>query len=291
MKQRRMGRTNLHVSELCLDVGEMAESASQRDVAEVLNEFCTAGGNFIQCAAPTAKLGALRIPSEDWVGQWQSSGPVPRDKLVLATRVELCRPVTGGSSSFVNMVRASCEQSLRRMKTSYLDVIVCEWREDLQPIEDALEAFDILVRAGLVRYIVAGDFMPWRVVDAISRAGIRNRCRFEALQREYALQTLSRLETEALAMCQEYRIGFIARPSLSGGIATTRPPPERMRRAIAELACERAVTPEQIALARVLTAPQVTAALVGPAPGAPLADLVAATGLTLTAVEQAELSS
>jgi aryl-alcohol dehydrogenase-like predicted oxidoreductase len=302
MKQRKMGRTSLNVSALCLDAAEFGGAASQPGVSDVLDEFFSAGGNFIQCAAADAKPGAPespRVPSEELVGQWHAARRIPRDRLVLATRVELGRPAAEGSISFANLVRESCEQSLRRLKTSYLDLIVCKWSEELLPIDDTLEAFDILTRAGLVRYIAAGDFMPWRVVDAISRSGIRHRCRFEVLQREYALLSRSRLEVEALAMCEEYRLGFIARSSFAGEAVASLPRSEnlandggseRVSAAVAALARERSVTPGQIALAWVLACPHVTSALVGFTSSLRLYELVAATALTLTDGEMAWLN-
>jgi aryl-alcohol dehydrogenase-like predicted oxidoreductase len=301
MKQRRMGRTSLNVSALCLDAAALGASAKGHDAADVLDGFFSAGGNFIQCVAPDAKPGATgspRAPSEELVGQWHAARHIPRERLVLAIRVGLSRPTAGGSISFANLVRESCEQSLRRLKTSYLDLIVCEWSDQLLPIEDTLDAFDILTRAGLVRYIAAGNFVPWRVVDAISRSGIRHRCRFEVLQQEYALPSRSRLEVEALAMCHEYRLGFIASSSFAGETVARLPRSEnhatgggseRVIAAVAALARERGVTPGQIALAWVLACPQVTSALVGPAAGGRLQELIAATALTLTAGEMAWL--
>src|SRR5204863_5219943 len=129
----------------------------------------------------------LENNSEDIVGRWRKTRGINRDSMVLASRINVIRPAQGGSIAFANRIREACERSLRRLRTTYLDLLICDWNDQLLPVEDILEAVAALTRAGLVRHVVAGDFPPWRVVDSIHRSNTRGHARFEALQAEYSL--------------------------------------------------------------------------------------------------------
>jgi aryl-alcohol dehydrogenase-like predicted oxidoreductase len=182
----------------------------------------------------------------------------------------------------------------------------------LLPVEDVLEAVDMLIRAGLVRYAVAGSFPPWRVVDSIHRSGTRNHARFEALQVEYSLMSRSRFEPEALSMCREHRLGFLARSPLAGGFLAQRPVSMRERinldrdwqserfgssvgdavlTALAEIAEKRLATPAQTALAWVLRNPQVSSAVISAADVRELRELIRAPGIVLTPEETGALAN
>ena len=169
----------------------------------------------------------------------------------------------------------------------------------------------MLIRAGLVRYVVAGGFPPWRVVDSIHRSGTRNHSRFEALQTEYSLMSRVRFEPEALAMCREHRLGFLARSPLAGGflaqrVALPEPinedrdwPSERfgsnvgdaVLKVLAEIADKRLATPAQIALAWVLRNTQVTSAVISAQTVHELRELVGASRIVLTGEETGALAN
>ena len=93
-------------------------------------------------------------------------------------------------------------------------MVIFEWNDGLVPIRYSLEAFDHVMRSGLARFIGAANFPVWRVVDSLGRAYLRNHCRMEAIQGDYSLMTRARFEPEAMALCQEQRLGFFARSPL-----------------------------------------------------------------------------
>jgi aryl-alcohol dehydrogenase-like predicted oxidoreductase len=348
MNKRNLGRTQLRVSELCLNTAEFAWTNDEADAFALLDIYYAAGGTFIQsvgfcsdgalncqcggrvtaarlrasqalendptraeacsCAGDSAGLASC---SEDFVGRWHKARGISRDKLVLATRLNLFRPVHGGAIAFANLIRESCEHSLRRLRTDHVDLLVCEWDENLVPVEDAVEAIDMLIRAGLVRHAGAGGFPPWRLVDSLHRSSGRNHGRFEALQSEYSLMTRARFEAEALAMCREHRLGFIARSPLAGGFLARRPVPRRdvinadlwlnerfgnhygdsVRSVVAEIAAQRLVSPAQIALAWVLRNPHVTSALIAATTPDELGYLLDAVEIRLTDDETGALAN
>jgi aryl-alcohol dehydrogenase-like predicted oxidoreductase len=185
MNKRKLGRTNLHVSELCLNTTKFGWLNDEASSFALLDAYYTCGGSFLQSLGfcpNSAGAEAIDPSSEDTVGRWHNRRGINRGGLVLATRMNLFRPAHGGRVAFANLIRESCEHSLRWLRTTHLDLLICDWDEHLLPIDDVLEAVDRLIRAGLVRYAVAGGFPPWRVIDALHQSGVRHHARFEALQ-------------------------------------------------------------------------------------------------------------
>lgn len=314
MNKRKLGRTNLQVSELCLNATKLGWVRDEEASRALLDAYRAEGGNFIQTLGfcpSSASDQPWNSGSEELVGHWHQSRAIPRESLVLATRINLFRPMHGGSIMFSNLIRESCESSIRRLQVKHLDLLVCEWDEQLVPLADVIEAFDQLIRAGLVRYVIAAGFPAWRVSDSLHQSSLRNRSRFEALQTEYSLIARTRFEAEALAMCREHRLGFIARSPLAGGFLAKRPLSIRelinvdrnwsnerfgnsygdaILTALAKLAEKRAATSAQIALAWVLREPLISSALISPASTNELRDLIQASDIMLTDEEAGTLA-
>jgi 1-deoxyxylulose-5-phosphate synthase len=311
MKKRRIGRTNLHVSELGLSTinfGWLTESKS----LGILDAFHRDGGNFVQSIGsypyPTKEEPSSTRP-EEIVGDWLRSRSIRRDTVTLATRVKLVRPGHGGSIHFANLIRQSCESSLRRLHTDHLDLVTCEWDDALGRVDDVMEAYDQLIRAGMVRHVAAGGFPPWRVVDSLHRSTLRDRCRFEALEAEYSLASTGAAEAESLRMSHEHHIGFLARSPLASGFLTKRPVSIRelvysernlvhesqsvgnaILTAVARIADTRGASPSQIALAWVLHSPHVSAAMIDPDSVHVLEELTLSSSIELKHDEVAALS-
>jgi len=315
MNKRKLGRTNLHVSELCLNTTKFGWIKEEPSSFALLDTYNACGGSFIQSLGlhpGSAATQGVESSGEDIVGRWRETRGINRDSLVLASRINFFRPAHGGTIAFANQIRESCERSLRRLRTKHLDLLICDWDDHLLPVEDVLEAADMLIRAGIVRYAVAGGFPPWRVVDSIHRSNTRNHARFEALQAEYSLMSRGGLETETLAMCREHRLGFLACSPLAGGFLTQRSvlgrelisldrsiPRERLSdnagdavfKVLAEIADERIATAAQIALSWVLRNSQVSSAVISTTDVRELRELIAAADIILTATETDALAN
>jgi aryl-alcohol dehydrogenase-like predicted oxidoreductase len=285
MKKRKFGRTDLQVSELCLSTASFGWLEDEATAFAQLDAYHAAGGSFFQ--APGSRphpdiRGASVQPAETWLGRWWQSRALEADKLIFAVRLAVSRPVRGGSIALVNHIRECCEASLRRLQVRHLDLLVCGWDERLAPVDDVVDALDMLIRAGIVRYAVAGGFPLWRVVDTLHRSGQRNRCRFEGLQQDYSLADRDRRGNEAFELCRELRLGFLAQSPLAGGYlardAAGLPCPGRadngwderfgrasddaLLRALAQIAGRCDASPAQVALAWVLRNPSVSSALI-----------------------------
>jgi aryl-alcohol dehydrogenase-like predicted oxidoreductase len=311
MKKRKLGRTDLHVSELALNTARFGWLADDAELFALLDAYHACGGSFIQTLgaspnSPTAQTTESR--SEDIVGRWHEARGIARDSLVLAAHINFFRPPHGGSIAFANLIRESCERSLRRLRTKHVDLLVCEWHEDLHPVDDVLETVDRLIRAGMVRHVVAGRFPPWRVVDALHRSHARQHARFEAVRADYSLMHQNGCEPEVLAMCREHRLGFLASSPLAGGFLARRPAAahsdydwkderfgstagDAALRVLAEIADKRLATPAQVALAWVLRNPQASSAAITASSPRELRELIRATDLLLTSAETGALAN
>jgi aryl-alcohol dehydrogenase-like predicted oxidoreductase len=297
MNTRKLGRTNLYVSELGLDISKL-NPVDESSAFAFLDTYYESGGTFLQSSGATPAVPVGQDQGEEVIGRWLGTRGIDRNGLVLASRMSFARPAHGGSIAFVNSIREACEQSLRRLRTKHLDLLVCAWHERLTPFDDLLEAMDMLTRAGCVRHAVAGAFPSWRVVDSIHRSFVRDHARFEALQAHYSLVSRSRRESETFAMCREHRLGFLAESPLAEGYLAQRAPllfgggiADPILAALAEIAGRRSATPAQIALAWVLQNPQVAAAVNSPATVGELTDLLRAAAICLSADEMATLAS
>ena len=306
MKKRKLGRTDLQVSELNLNTDKFGWLADDAESFALLDAYYTCGGSFIQTvglASNSVTAEVTESASEDIVGRWRETRGISRDGLALASRIHFFRPPHGGSIAFANHIREACERSLRRLRTTHLDLLICEWDDDLHPVDDVLESVDRLIRAGFVRYVVAGGFPPWRVVDSLHRSHARKHARFEAIQADYSLLNRGAFEPEALAMCREHRLGFLATSPLAGGFLARRPSSntefdhdwkderfgsraaDAVLQVLAGIADTRLSTPAQIALAWVLRNPQVTSAAISAANTRELRELIRAAGTILSPEE------
>jgi 1-deoxyxylulose-5-phosphate synthase len=305
IKQRIMGRTGLKLSELCLGTLNFGWKTDETSAFAVLDAYYAAGGNFIQATSRSPELmlpSASSSVSEEIVGRWWKSRSIPRQDLFLATRIHVRQPAEG-EASFIKVVRHAVQDSMRRLKTHYLDMVIFEWNAGLVPIRTTLEAFDQVVRSGSARFLGGANFPVWRVIDALGRAYLRNHSRLEALQTDYSLMTRARFEPEAMAMTQEQRLGFFASSPLAGGFLARREGicdhlgvgrrnrlTERYGNAygdaalaaVGDVAARHEASSGQVALAWVLQNPAVTSAIVGVNSVAQLHELLHAPRLDLT---------
>lgn len=312
IKQRYLGRTGLKVSELCLGTINFGWKTDEASSFAILDDFHSLGGNFLQSASFTPRV---LLPStspsfgEEVIGDWWTSRQVPRRDLVLSTRLHLTLPLIAGS----NLRDVVCELTLgamKRLKTDYLDLLMIEWDAKLLPMYQVIDAFHAAVHRCHVRYVGAANFPVWRVADGIAQAFRRNRSRMEVLQSEYSLMTRARYEPEAMSLCDEQKLGFIATSPLAGGFLTRRMrgprlasahtrawPHEKFHNsygdaalaAVADVAARHEASSAQVALAWVLHNRILTSAMLGVRSVAELRELVSAGTLELSSADVSQL--
>ncbi|ATC65639.1 oxidoreductase [Nibricoccus aquaticus] len=315
MNQRVLGRTGLRVSELCLGTLNFGWSVGEKQAWALLDAYRAAGGNFIQASAvcePDDAIPAVAEASEEFVGRWWRDRMIPREELFLATRIVIHNARPHGAGTLESYIRRCCESSLGRFRTNHLDLIMIEWSENLPLMDDVLFVLSRLKRAGLVRYLGASGFPAWRLMESLHRSAQRDVDRFEVLQADFSLLANSRSELEQLRLCHDYRLGFLARSPLAGGLlasadsgrhglSTTRA--RRLQRQFAgvdvgglragltEIAARHQLTLPQTALAWVLADPAVTAPVLGVSSVEHLEPLLRVPAVGLTSADFSSLNA
>lgn len=309
MNLRSLGCTSLKVSELCLGTMNFGWQTDESTSLSLLDAFHAAGGNFIQSLGVDAGPAASPISpsfSETVVGAWWRSRGIPRRELVLATRISVGGKDAEGTSSLGARVRHLCETSLRRLRTDYLDILVCEWSGAGHLPETLRRGLDWLVREGWVRYVAFSNLPSWRVAVGVRDGFEKIHCRISAVQADYSLLSRTPFESDLAELCAEQRIGFFARSPLAGGLLTRKSDGgsslsparrawlgerhgwdaiERATQALGELALDSGYTESQIALAWVLHHPGVTSLVMGVSSTGHLRDAVKASRIRLGADE------
>jgi aryl-alcohol dehydrogenase (NADP+) len=311
----RLGNTGLKVSRLCL--GCMTYGSSQwRDW--VLDE--DASRPFIEKALEyginffdTADMYSLGR-SEEVLGQALKDLRVPRDEIVIATKVYNAmgsKPNQRGLSR--KHIREGVEASLRRLQVDYIDLYQIHRLDADTPMEEMLEALNDLVRQGKVLYIGASSMWAWQFAKALYLSKLHGWARFDSMQGHYNL-VYREEEREMIPLCLEEGVGLIpwsplARGFLAGNRTadksgdTTRSQSDGFAHGmyyqqsdfavldrVIETALKHDVAPAQIALAWMLHKP-VTSPIIGASKMKHLDEAVAALKITLTDVEMAYLEA
>jgi aryl-alcohol dehydrogenase-like predicted oxidoreductase len=224
MDYRTLGRSGLKVSELCLgtmtfgdDWGWGADAAESR---RIFDAFADAGGTFVDTSNNYTDG-----TSETLVGEFAARA---RDRFVLATKytltVDRTDPNAGGNHR-KSLVR-SLEQSLRRLRTEYVDLLWLHMRDATTPIEEAVRALDDQVRLGKVLYVGISDSPAWLVAQANTLADLRGWSPFVALQLPYSAAARDP-ERELLPMAAALGLAVTPWGVLEAGLLTGKPAHER----------------------------------------------------------------
>lgn len=161
-----LGKTEAQVSELCLGAMYYGSKLNARDSALVLDTYVDHGGSFLDTANIYARWieGCDGLESERFLGDWfERTGK--RADIFVATKVGFDN-VAVGFGLRRHQIEASCEASLKLMKTDYIDLMYAHTDDRETPLEETLEAFARLHRAGKVRYLGASNYVPWRLEQA-----------------------------------------------------------------------------------------------------------------------------
>jgi aryl-alcohol dehydrogenase-like predicted oxidoreductase len=220
-----LANTDLTVYPLCLGGNVFGYSADKQNSEAVLSFYADNGGNFIDTADMYSQWapGHIGGESERIIGDWMAKRG-NRQKMIIATKVSKLDTRPGLKAA---NIRAACDESLKRLKSDYIDLYYAH-QDDLDtPIEESLGAFDELIKAGKVRYIAASNFTPERLQESldISKANglssyIASQDQYNLLDREYEKGLMPTIEKNNLSQIPFYGLarGFLTgkyRPGVS----------------------------------------------------------------------------
>jgi aryl-alcohol dehydrogenase-like predicted oxidoreductase len=223
MKIKNLGRTGLKVSEVCLGTMTFGMQANKETAFAIMDVADRAGVTFFD-TADVYPLGADLHEAgrtEEIVGDWLHERNA-RDRIVLATK---CRGKMGPGPNDEGLSRkhiiSACEQSLRRLKTDYIDLYQVHSPDLSTPIEETLRALDDLVHAGKVRYVGCSNYPAWQLADALWTSKLLDITRFESVQPRYNI-LFRMIEEELIPLTQSHGLGVIVYNPLAGGVLTGR---------------------------------------------------------------------
>ena len=213
MKYRKLGNTNIDVSVICLGTMTFGEQNSEAEGFEQMDYALDRGVNFFDTAELYAVMPRKETygKTEEIVGNWLKSRK-KRDKIILASKIaskseDDLQWIRNGSTSLgfdrKNMDEA-INNSLKRLKTDYIDLYQLHWPERKVPkfgvldfkydpkdqwtsIEEVLENLDRLIKAGKIRYVGLSNETPWGVMKFLQLAKEKNLPRMVSIQNVYNL--------------------------------------------------------------------------------------------------------
>ncbi len=225
MRYRRLGTTDLTVSELCLGTMTWGQQNSEDDAHEQLDYAVEAGINFIDTAElyPVAPRAATYALTEQYIGTWLK-GRGDRDKLVIATKAltnanrerQTFQYVRGGDARYdARNIAEAVDASLERLQTDHIDLYQLHWPERhvnifgqqdyvhdadegaWTPLREVLEALAEQVKAGKIRYVGVSNETPWGLMTYLKLAEQHGLPRVASVQNVYHL--LNRLYEVGMA--------------------------------------------------------------------------------------------
>ncbi|MDC1171962.1 aldo/keto reductase [Alphaproteobacteria bacterium] len=212
MIYNNLGRSGLKVSELCLGTMLFGKETNVRDSQTIITSALDIGVNFIDTADVYVGGG-----SEKLIGQFIKT---TRNQWILATKLASKMsetPNSGGLSR--KWVVEACENSLKRLRTDYIDIYYLHKEDPTTPLDETLRAIGLLISQGKIRYFGVSNYRSWRVAE------ICNICDGLGIDRPIASQpyynAMNRMpETEHIPACSYYGIGVVPYSPLARGLLT-----------------------------------------------------------------------
>lgn len=317
MRYNTLGQTGLFVSELCLGTMTFGSSEGmwsqiaglgQGEVDALVKAAFDGGINFLDTADVYSEG-----RSEEMTGQALRNLGIARDDVVVATK-GFGRVGSAPGLNRVGATRAhilsACKASLGRLGLDHIDLYQLHGFDAATPIEEMLEALDILVRHGHVRYVGVSNWAAWQVAKALGIAERKNLAPPRSLQSYYTLAGRD-LEREIVPMLLSEKVGLMVWSPLAGGLLSgkydlgpdhdttqgqgrratfdfppvLRPRAQAVVKALGDISGQKGCTVAQVAIAWLLHQPVVTSVIVGAKRPEQLADNLGAVDVELTAPE------
>lgn len=280
MEYRRMGRTGLKVSEICLGTMTFGHGTDEAESKRIVDLAFDAGINFFDTANSYSDGESEVLLGKALKGR--------RHDAIVATKFgnPMGPNPNNSGMSRVNIMQA-IEASLQRLQMDYVDLYYIHHVDIQTPLEEMLRALDDLVRQGKVRYLACSNYEAWRLMESIWISDSHDWSRFECYQPFYNLVARD-IERELIPVCQLKGLGVVVWSPLGGGFLTGKYEPgqrtlagtrseegwayparyfaanaDESLQTLLDVAGELGRSPAQVALRWVLEQPAITSAIVG----------------------------
>jgi aryl-alcohol dehydrogenase-like predicted oxidoreductase len=224
MKHRRLGKSPIYVSDICMGTMTFGNQADEKMAHRILDQSLDAGINFFDTAEgypvpPDIKYVGL---TEEIVGRWMKTKN--RDAIIMATKVSgpshtwFKSPKRAGMTALDRRnIMVAVEDSLKRLQTDYIDLYQTHWPDHGTGYEETMEVLDELVRAGKVRILGCSNETSWGLMKSIAASERLGVARYHTIQNNFSMNN-RRFEDELAQVCREEGVSLIPYSPLAGGV-------------------------------------------------------------------------
>jgi aryl-alcohol dehydrogenase-like predicted oxidoreductase len=224
MKSRRLGRSSIAVSDICMGTMTFGSMADEAEALKVLDQSLDAGINFFDTAEnypvpPDPKWAGL---TEEIFGRWMKTKN--RDSIVVATKVSgpshgwiKSAQRSGMTSLDRHNITRAVEASLVRLQTDYIDLYQTHWPDHGTPYDEVMIALDDLIAAGKVRILGCSNETSWGLMKSLSASERQGVARYETIQNNFSMNN-RRFEDELAQVCRQENVSLIPYSPLGGGV-------------------------------------------------------------------------
>lgn len=308
MEKIKIKNTDLLIAPINFGGNVFGWTLDEKKSFDILDQFTAGGFNFIDTADTYSWwVNGKGGQSEEIIGKWMKERN-NRNDLVIATKVGSETKEHGFDISKKHILK-SVDESLARLQTDRIDLYYTHFDDQKTPVEETLEAYDEIIKAGKVRYIAASNLSPERLKESFEVAEKNNLPKYVALQPHYNLLEREKFESQYADLVKEYDLSVFTYWSLAAGFLTGKYRNEDdlkksargegvrkyldekgldVLKALDEISARLETTQASVALAWLLANPLVTAPIVSATSESQLKTLFAAPELKLSS-EDVEL--
>lgn len=219
MKHRKLGNTGFDIVPLVFGGNVFGWTLDEKQSFSMLDAIFESGINAIDTADAysTWVEGNKGGESETIIGNWLKHNPAKRDKLFIFTKVGSDMGLSGHKGLSARWIEQAVEDSLRRLNIDVIDLYQSHWFDPETPLDETLEAYSRLLKAGKIRAIGCSNISATELEQAMNTAKENNLPSYQTLQPEYNLYDRSGFEGKLSRLAQKYGLGVITYFSLASG--------------------------------------------------------------------------
>ncbi len=226
MKRRRLGRTGLVVSEVCMGTMTFGLQCDEPTSFAILDHAYSCGIDFYDTAEiyPVPPKAELVGRTEEILGKWMRTKA--RDSVLIATKVTgpghgwFTPPVRRGKTALDRrQIKLAVEDSLRRLQTDYIDLYQTHWPDHGMPYEEILGVMTELIQQGKIRAAGCSNETSWGLMKSLWQSERNDLARYETVQNNFSLIN-RRCESELAQVCRREQVSLLPYSPLGGGVLT-----------------------------------------------------------------------
>ncbi|TCC00869.1 aldo/keto reductase [Kosakonia quasisacchari] len=313
MALRSLGTTGLQIPTLVFGGNVFGWTVDEKQSFSLLDALLERGFTAIDTADVYSRWspGNKGGESETIIGNWLAAHPGARDKVTLFTKVGADMGEAGKKGLSARWITQAVEDSLRRLKTDYIDLYFSHWPDSDTAYDETLGAYEKLLKAGKIRAIGASNLNAEQLGESLKVADAKGLPRYQVLQPEYNLYDRSSFEGALQDLTVRENIGVVTYYSLASGFLSGKYRSEKdlsqsqrgqgiakylnprgfaIVEALESVAASHNVKPAEVALAWLIQQPGVTAPIASATKLAHIDSFVTAVSLNLSADEIAALN-